>query len=88
MSSPRNIHEVQQLTSLNRFVSKSVDKCLPFFKILRKNKAFEWMDESEVAFQQLKEYLGSPPLLTVLIMGEELILYLFVSQTAVNVVLI
>ena len=55
MSSPRNIHEVQQLTervtTLNKSVSKLVDKCLPFFKILRKNKAFEWMDKSEVAFQ-------------------------------------
>ncbi|GFZ06817.1 hypothetical protein Acr_18g0009870 [Actinidia rufa] len=51
MSSPRNIREVQQLTgqvaALNRFVSKSADKCLPFFKILRKNQAFQWNDESE-----------------------------------------
>ena len=44
MSSPKNINEVQQLTgrvaALNKFVSKSTNKCLPFFKILRKNKAF------------------------------------------------
>ena len=32
---------------------------------MRKNKAFEWMKESEMAFQQLKEYLGLPPLLIV-----------------------
>ena len=41
MSSPRNLHEVQQLTgrvaALNRFIFKSADKCLPFFKILSKN---------------------------------------------------
>ena len=41
ISSPRNIHEVQQLTgriaALNRFVSKSADRYLPFFKILKKN---------------------------------------------------
>ncbi|GFZ05203.1 hypothetical protein Acr_17g0007750 [Actinidia rufa] len=65
MSSPRNIREVQQLTgrvaALNRFVSKSADKCLPFFRILRKSQAFQWNEESENAFQQLKEYLGSPP---------------------------
>ena len=62
MSFSRNIYEVQQLTrqidALNRFVSKSVDKCFPFFKIMWKNKAFEWIGESEMAFQQLKEYLG------------------------------
>ena len=30
-----------------------------------KNKAFEWTNESEMAFQKLKEYLGSPSLLMV-----------------------
>ena len=43
----QNIKEVQSLTgrvaALNRFVSKAIDKCLPFFKVLK--KAFEWMDE-------------------------------------------
>ena len=55
MSSPKNIHEVQQLigrvTALNRFVSKSTNKCLPFFRILRKDKVFEWTNEPEMAFQ-------------------------------------
>ncbi|GFS38849.1 hypothetical protein Acr_00g0059790 [Actinidia rufa] len=92
MNSPISIHEVQQLTgrvvALNRFVSKSADKCLPFFRILRKNQAFQWGEESKTAFQQLKEYLGSPPLLSVLITSEELFLYLFVSTIAVSAVLI
>ena len=39
----RNVKEVQSLTrqivALNRFVSKAADKCLPFFKVLK--KAFE-----------------------------------------------
>ena len=39
----RNVKEVQSLTrqivALNRFVSKATDKCLPFFKVLK--KAFE-----------------------------------------------
>ena len=43
MEPPRNIKEVQSLTgrvvALNRFVSKITDKCLPFFKVLK--KAFE-----------------------------------------------
>ena len=37
----KNIKEVQSLTgrvaSLNRFVSKATNKCLPFFKVLRKH---------------------------------------------------
>ena len=84
MSLPRNIHEVQQLTgraaALNRFVSKSADKCLPVFEIQRKNKAFERTDESKIAFNQLKKYLRWPPLLTVLTTSEELIVYLYVSR--------
>ncbi|XP_057463265.1 uncharacterized protein LOC130753291 [Actinidia eriantha] len=92
MSSPRNILEVQQLTgrvaALNRFISKFADKCLPFFRILRKNQAFQWDEESEAAFQQLKEYLGSPPLLSVLNTGEELPIYLSVSPTAVSAALV
>ena len=52
MEPPKNIKEVQSLigrvAALNRFVSKATDKCLPFFKILR--KAFEWMDQCQKAF--------------------------------------
>ena len=41
-----------------------------------------------MAFKQLKNYLGLPPLLTVLTTGEELIVYLFVSPTIVSAMLI
>ena len=40
MVSPRTIKEVQKLTgriaALNKFVSRATDKCLPFFKTLKK----------------------------------------------------
>lgn len=40
MASLRNVKEVQRLTkrvaTLNKFVSKAIDKCLPFFKTLKK----------------------------------------------------
>ena len=55
MRSPRTTKEVQSLTgrvaALNRFVSKAMDKCLPFFKTLK--KAFVWTGECEAAFQEL-----------------------------------
>ena len=51
MKPPKNV-KVQSLTrrvaALNRFVSKAIDKCLPFFKVLK--KAFEWIDECQKAF--------------------------------------
>ena len=87
---PKNIKEVQSLigrvAALNRFVSKATDKCLPFFKILR--KAFEWTDECQKAFQDLKVYLTTALLLSPSILGEDLYLYLAVSPYAVSSALI
>ena len=37
------------------------------------------MDECEAAFQNLEEYLAKPPLLSTLVEGENLFLYLAVS---------
>ena len=43
----RTVKTVQSLNgkvvALNRFVSKATDKCLPFFRILR--KLFKWTDK-------------------------------------------
>ena len=87
---PKNVKEIQSLTrrvaALNRFVSKATNKCLPFFKVLK--KAFEWMDECQKAFQDLKVYLTTAPLLSPSIQGEELYLYLAVSPYAVSSALI
>ncbi|KAK0584842.1 hypothetical protein LWI29_019558 [Acer saccharum] len=44
----------------------------------------KWNQESEQAFWALKEYLASPPLLVKPVPGEELQLYLAVSETATN----
>ncbi|WZZ44804.1 hypothetical protein YC2023_041063 [Brassica napus] len=92
MVSPRMKREVQRLTgrvaALNRFISRSTDKCLPFYNTLKGNKKFEWSEECEKAFQQLKRYLATPPVLAKLVEGEPLFLYIAVSTTAVSGVLI
>ena len=66
MAPPRNIKEVQtingKVAALNKFVSMATDKCLPFFRILK--KSFEWMTECQQAFEDLKAHLSSPPLLS------------------------
>ena len=75
-----------KVAALNRFVSKATDKCLPFFRVLR--KSFEWTDECQKAFEDLKKYLSSPPLLSPSMLGEELYLYIAVSQAAVSAALV
>jgi len=92
MSSPQNKREVQRLTgrvaALNRFNSRSTDKCLAFYDVLRGNKKFEWTTRCEEAFQELKKYLATPPILAQPVIGEPLYLYVAVSDTAVSGVLV
>ena len=55
---PWNPKEVQKLTrmmeALNRFISRSADRCRPFFLLMNKWKGFEWIEECAWVFQQLK----------------------------------
>ena len=77
---------IGKVAALNRFVSRATDKCMPFFKVLK--KAFQWNDECGEALAKLKEYLMKPPLLSPSVMGEKLFLYLAVSNTAISSALI
>ena len=93
MKSPQNVRQVQSLTgriaAINRFVSKSSDRCKEFFKSIKDaGKTFIWTDECEEAFQKIKEQLGKPPLLAKPVEGETLILYLAVSRHSVSDVLV
>ena len=85
MSSPRKPKEVMTLADrvavLSRFVSRATDRCAPFFVVLKGYKKFKWTDKCEQAFLALKEHLGRPPLLSKLIEGEKLYLYLVVSNS-------
>ena len=90
MKPPQNVKEVQLLTgrvaALNRFISKATDKYLPFFRVLK--KTFEWTDDYQRAFEYLKAYLTTAPLLSPSVLGEELYLYLAVTLHAVSSALI
>ncbi|GKV13754.1 hypothetical protein SLEP1_g24737 [Rubroshorea leprosula] len=101
MELPKSVKDIQRLpgrvAALHRFILKSADKCLPFFKIMRsaaqkdesgKQKKFEWSQECQTAFDELKSYLSSPPLLTKAIDGEILYLYLGISNEAISSVLV
>ena len=88
---PRNPKEVQKLTemtaALNRFISRSADRCKPFFMLMDKWKEFEWIEECALAFQWLKEYLSRPPIMSSPKMDEVLFAYITVAPYAVSLVL-
>jgi hypothetical protein len=54
MASPKSVKDVQQLTGRNaafsRFLRASTKRCLPMFKILKKQDSFNWTQECEDAF--------------------------------------
>ena len=89
---PRNPKEVQKLTgiiaALNRFISRSADRCRPFFLLLNKWKGFEWTEECALACQQLKEYLVRPPIMSSPEADEVRFTYIAVASHAVSLVLI
>ena len=67
MSPPQTLKEMQKLagrvTALGRFVSKLGERSQPFFKLMKKKGPFEWTPEADQAFQDLKRYLTSPPVM-------------------------
>ncbi|KAL5767977.1 hypothetical protein ACOSQ2_014760 [Xanthoceras sorbifolium] len=92
MQSPTKPKHVQslngQIAALSRFISRSTNKCVPFFNILKGNKKFEWTKECEKAFQELKEYMGRAPLLSKPHDSEKLTIYLSITQHAISAILI
>ncbi|XP_022888952.1 uncharacterized protein LOC111404368 [Olea europaea var. sylvestris] len=92
MEAPKCKRDIQKLTgriaALNRFVSRAADRCSPFFKLLRGNKGFDWSEECNLAFQEPKQTLSTPLVLTKPEPDDTLLLYLAVSQNAVSGVLV
>ncbi|GKC83848.1 reverse transcriptase domain-containing protein [Tanacetum coccineum] len=94
LPSPRCLKDVQKLngklTSLNRFLSKSAEKSLPFFKTLKKctkKSDFQWTQEAEIAFRQMKKLIADLPMLTAPKEREELIIYLAAAKEDISTVL-
>ncbi|GJZ29259.1 reverse transcriptase domain-containing protein [Tanacetum coccineum] len=80
----------RKLASLNRFLSKSAEKSLPFFKTLKKctkKSDFQWTPEAEEAFKQMKKLIAELPTLTAPREHEELIIYLAAAKEAISAVL-
>ena len=90
--SPSNPKQMQvwtrMLAAFNRFISKFTDHCRPFYQLLKKWKGFQWNEECDRAFQDLKDYLMQAPMLTALEPGEDLFMYLLVYDHVVSAVLL
>ena len=74
--------------ALNKFISRSADRCRPFFLLINKWKGFDWTEECATAFQQLKDYLARPPIMSSPELDEVLFAYIAVAPYAISLVLI
>ena len=74
--------------TLKRFISRSTDRCRPFFLLMNKWKGFEWAEEYALAFQQLKEYLSWPLIMSSPKVDDVLFAYIVMAPYVVSLVLI
>ena len=73
---------------LNGFISWSADRCRPFFQLIHKWKGFRWIEECNLAFEELKDYLSRPPILSRLEKEEVLFAYIVLTCHVVSLVLV
>ena len=92
MQPPRRLKDMQRLAgcmaSLGRFISKFGERALPFFKIMKKSGTFKWTPEADKAFEDLKRYLASAPVMVAPRTGEHLKLYLAATPQTASAVLV
>ncbi|XP_077239807.1 uncharacterized protein LOC143880716 [Tasmannia lanceolata] len=58
--------------------------CEPIFKLLKKNSSKKWNDECQEAFEKVKQCLALPPVLSPVIPGQPLLLYLSITDTVMG----
>jgi hypothetical protein len=92
MCPPRNLKEMQRLAgcmaALGRFIARSGEKALPFFKLMKRTEKFEWTLEADKAFAELKRYLTSPPIMVAPTFHEPLLLYIAATLRTASAILV
>ncbi|KAM2045314.1 hypothetical protein ACFX1T_009523 [Malus domestica] len=91
MPEPRNLHELKSLQGrlafIRRFISNLAGRCQPFSRLMKKDVPFVWDKACNNAFESIKKYLSSPPVLGAPIPGKPLILYIAAQESSVGALL-
>jgi hypothetical protein len=86
------LRDVQKFTgclaSLSRFVSRLGEKALPLYQLMRKTKCFDWTDQTDDAFLQLKRMLSTPHILAAPTAKEPMLLYIAATNRVVSTVIV
>jgi prephenate dehydrogenase len=76
------------MVALNHFISRLGKKELPFFKLLKKTGKFEWTEEAKEAFESLKAYLTSSPILIPPKKHEDMMPYIAATSMVVSAAIV
>jgi hypothetical protein len=92
MEEPKTKKDIQKLdgrvAALNRFISRSAERSLPFFKALKGKCTIEWGPEQSKSFAELKEYIEKMAILSPPSPSKPLVLYVSASKAAVSAALV
>nr|GEU47478.1 reverse transcriptase domain-containing protein [Tanacetum cinerariifolium] len=95
MPSSRTLKQMQflseKMSTLDCFLSKSIERSLPFLNTLKKytnKKDFRWIEAFEAAFLEMKKLVSELPTRTTPKKGKTLMMYLATADEAVNAVLL
>ncbi|XP_014521800.1 uncharacterized protein LOC106778352 [Vigna radiata var. radiata] len=88
MQSPGTVKDIQRLvgrlTTLSRFIPKLAERASPILKKMKKTSTNAWDDDCETTFREIKSILTQPPIMNRPIPGEELQVYLGISEASVE----
>jgi hypothetical protein len=76
------------MSALSRFFSQLGIRGLHFFKLLKKQDKFQWTQEVQEAFEDLKKYLTTPPTLVAPEPHKNLQLYISTTSNVVSTAII
>src|SRR5436853_959619 len=91
MEPPRNLKELRglqgKLAYIRRFISNLSGRCHPFSKLLKKGVTFVWDQACQNAFEEIKQYLTSPPVLVPPTQGKPFFLYVRAMERSLGALL-
>jgi dsDNA-binding SOS-regulon protein len=92
MKKPTNLRRIQQLAgrvaALSQFIARLGERALPFYALMKKLEKFEWNDEADQAFEELKWMLSTSPVLVAPKEKETLLLYIAATNQVVSTILV
>ena len=92
MRKPARLCDIQKFTgclaSVSRFLSRLGERALPLYQLMKKTTPFEWNDQEDEDFWDLKRMLSTAPVLAAPAEKEPLLLYIAATSRSVSTVMV